>query len=65
MKKITIGKTLVFTFQKNMKYKEVWNDGRNKFTNYVDTRSNNVNPNGENVVAINLKLFQFFFLKNC
>ena len=46
-----------------MKYKEVWNDGKNQFTQYVDTRSNNVNSNGENVVAINLKLFHFFFLK--
>ena len=27
--------------------------------------SNNVNSNDENVVAINLKLFYFFFLENC
>ena len=26
--------------------------------------SHNANPNGENVVAINLKLFHFSFLKN-
>ena len=25
---------------------------------------NNVNPNGENIIAINLKLFHIFFLEN-
>ena len=37
----------------------------NLFTNYVDVKSNNVNPNGENIIAINLKVFHFFFLENC
>ena len=36
-----------------------------EFANCVDTKSNNVNSNGENVVAINLKLFHFFFVENC
>ena len=27
--------------------------------------TNNVNPDGENVVAINIKLFHGFFLENC
>ena len=39
---------------------------------YVDVKSNNINPNGENIVAINLKLLKFssrlnfkvFFVRN-
>ena len=27
--------------------------------------SNIFNPNGENVLVINLKLYHFFFLENC
>ena len=30
---------------------------------YVDIKSNNVNPNHENIIAITLKLFHFSFLK--
>ena len=38
---------------------------KNIFTNYVDTKSNTVNSNIENVVAINLKPFHFSFLEIC
>ena len=31
----------------------------------IDMEFNDVNSNGENVVAINLKLLHFFFLENC
>ena len=31
--------------------------------NYVDVKSNNVNSSGENIIAINLKLFHFSLLK--
>ena len=44
----------------------MYNDGKTYFTNYVDKKFNNVNSNGENVGAINLKVpFHFSFLKNC
>ena len=33
------------------------------FTNYINMKFNNVNPNSENVVAINLELFHVFFFK--
>ena len=36
---------------------------KNLFTYYVDIKFNNVISKGENVVAINLKLLYFFFLK--
>ena len=39
------------------------NGRKNYLTNYVDMESNIVNPYGENIVSINLKLFHFFFLK--
>ena len=31
----------------------------------IDAESNNVNSNGENVLAIILKLYHLFFLENC
>ena len=33
------------------------------FTDCVDIKSNNVNSNGENIIAINLKNLHFFFLE--
>ena len=36
-----------------------------KKTNCVDLKTNNVNLNGANVVAIHLKLFHFIFHENC
>ena len=31
----------------------------------VHIRSNDVNSNSENIIAINLNLFHFFLLENC
>ena len=32
---------------------------------YVNVNFNTINHNGENIIAINLKLFHLFFLENC
>ena len=36
---------------------------KSNFLIYVDVKSNNVNFNNENIIAIKIKLFHFFLLK--
>ena len=58
-------KTLKITFQKIIKWIEVENDSKTLITTYVDIEFNNVNPNGENVGAINCNHFLLFLVENC
>lgn len=49
-----------------MKQRNVKNENKNRFiANYFDMELNDINSNGENVVAGNQKLFQFLSYENC